>query len=248
MKIIKYKKMSNGKYKVSTDNFDLVLYEEVILKYNLLITKEINPLDIDRISLDNEYYEVYYTTLNNIKSKFSSVYDIKMLLLKKEFPNDLVESVIEKLINQGYLDDLSFTKAFINNKIITTNKGPNKIRAELLEHNVDCDIEKELLIFDENTQLEKIEKLANRFYKSNRNKGGSVLRKKITTDLYNYGYDGNLIDKVLNTFDFSNDIDLAKKEYEKLYRKLSHKYSGVELDRKIKEKLYLKGLKYEEDY
>ena len=36
-----------------------------------------------------------------------------------------------------------------------------------------------------------------------------------------------------------------KSEYEKLYAKYSRKYSGVELSRKIKEKLYLKGLKYE---
>lgn len=247
MKILKYKKMTNGKYKVTTDNFDLVLYEEVILKYNLLITKEINPLDIEKISSDNQYYEVYYTAINSIKSRFKSVYDLKVLLLKKEYPTDLVEAVVDKLLEQGYLNDLSFTKAFINNQMVTTNKGPNKIKAELLEHKVDVDIDKELVVFDKDTQLEKINKLADRFYKSNRNKGGNVLKKKITNDLYNYGYSGDLIDKVLNNYDFSNDTELAKKEYEKLYRKLSRKYSGSELNRKIKEKMYMKGLKYEED-
>ena len=53
MKILKYKKMSNGRYKVSLENMDLLLYEEVILKYNLLITKEIDPLMIEDISQDN---------------------------------------------------------------------------------------------------------------------------------------------------------------------------------------------------
>ena len=240
--------MANGKYKVTTDTFDLVLYEEVILKYNLLLTKEIDSLDIEKISQDNQYYEVYYTALNSIKSRFRSTYDMRVLLLKKEFPSDLVDSVLDKLLKQGYLNDLSFTKAFINNQMVTTNKGPNKIRQELLEHKVDCDIDKELVVFDKDMQLEKIEKLANRFYKSNRNKGGNVLKNKITNDLYNYGYSGDLIDKVLNTFDFSNDNDLAKKEYDKLYRKLSRKYNGSELEKKIKEKMYLKGLKYEEDY
>ena len=248
MKIIKYRKMSGGKYKVTTDTFDLVLYEEVILKYNLLITKEIDTLDVEKISNDNMYYEVYYYALNSIKSRFRSVYDMRVLLTKKEYPTDMIDSVIDKLLEQGYLNDLSFTKAFINNQMITTNKGPNKIKQELLEHKVDCDIDKELEVFDIDSQLEKIEKLANRFYKSNRNRGGNVLRQKITNDLYNYGYNGSLIDKVLSNFDFSNDKDLAKKEYDKLYRKLSRKYSGSELERKIKEKMYMKGLKYEEDY
>ena len=66
--------------------------------------------------------------------------------------------------------------------------------------------------------------------------------------MYNYGYSGKLIDKVLSSFDFSNDSELAKKEYDKLYRKLSRKYSGSELKQKIREKMYMKGLKYEEDY
>lgn len=248
IKIIKYKKLVNGRYKLTTDSIDITLYEEVILKYNLLITKEIDPLDMDRISLDNQYYEVYYTALNSIKSRFKSSYDVRILLLKKEYPSDLVDSVITKLNDQGYLNDLSFTKAFINNQMVTTNNGPNKIKRELLEHKVDCDIDNELLVFDKELQLEKIEKLANRFYKSNRNKGGSVLKNKIHNDLYNYGYDNYLIDSVLNDLDFSNDKELARKEYEKLYKKLSNKYSGYELERKIQEKLFMKGLKYEKDY
>ena len=39
---------------------------------------------------------------------------------------------------------------------------------------------------------------------------------------------------------------MVKKEYDKLYKKLSRKYSGNELEYKIKEKLYQKGLYYEE--
>lgn len=248
MKIIKYKKMAGGKYKVTTDTFDLVLYEEVILKYNLLITKEIDPLDVEKISNDNMYYEVYYSALSSIKSRFRSVYDMRVLLTKKEYPIDMIDSVIDKLLEQGYLNDLSFTKAFINNQMVTTNKGPNKIKQELLEHKVYCDIDKELEVFDLDLQVEKMDKLANRFYKSNRNRGGNVLRQKITNDLYNYGYNSSLIDKVLSNYDFSNDKELAKKEYDKLYRKLSRKYSGSELERKIKEKMYMKGLKYEENY
>ena len=41
MKILKYKKGSKGKYKVYLDNgLELQLYEDVILKYELLLKKE----------------------------------------------------------------------------------------------------------------------------------------------------------------------------------------------------------------
>lgn len=248
MKVLKYKKLTGGKYKVTLDTMDIVLYEEVILKYNLLITKEIDPLEIEKISNDNMFYEIYYVAIKSINSRIKSVYDIRMFLKKKEYPIDIIESVIDKLLEQGYLNDLIFTKSFINNQIVTTNNGPNKIKKELLDHRVDEKIiYNELESFTTDIQLEKIEKLINRFYKSNHTRGGFVLKKKITNDLLNYGYDMELIDKEINKFDFSNDKDIAKKEYEKLYRKLSKKYNGVELERKIKEKMYMKGLVYEED-
>ena len=248
MKVLKYKKLTGGKYKVTLDTMELVLYEEVILKYNLLITKEIDPLEIEKISNDNLFYEVYYAAIRSINSRIKSVYDIRIYLIKKEYPVDIIESVIDKLLKQGYLNDLIYTKSFINNQIVTTNNGPNKIKKELLEHKVDEKIiYSELESFTTDLQLEKIEKLVNRFYKSNRTRGGFVLKKKITNDLINYGYDIELIDKIISKFDFTNDKDIAKKEYEKLYRKLSKKYNGVELERKIKEKMYMKGLVYEED-
>ena len=73
-----------------------------------------------------------------------------------------------------------------------------------------------------------------------------VLRKKIYNDLIMMGYDTHLINKVLDEIDFSNDKDMVKKEYDKLYKRLSRKYSDKELEYKIKEKLYQKGLYYED--
>ena len=73
-----------------------------------------------------------------------------------------------------------------------------------------------------------------------------VLRKKITYDLQNLGYDVSVINEGLANVEFSDTKDIQKREYEKLYRRLSKKYSGRELEFKIREKLYQKGLYYED--
>lgn len=248
MKIIKYKKTTKGRYKIYLDDGrELLLYEDVILKFSLLLKKEILEKDIMEIELFNQECDVYHVGLESINKRFKSTYDLKESLLKKEYPYELVEKAIEKLLKQGYLNDQSFAKSYINNQIITTNKGPYKIRRELSEHRVDTNIiEEEIEVFDEDTQLEKIRKVTTRLYNSNRNRGGVVLKKKIVNDLVNLGYDTSVISKVINDFDFSNDKDIAKKEYEKLYKKYSRKYDGKELEYKIKEKLYQKGLYYED--
>lgn len=247
MKVLKYKKLKNNRYKVTLDDMELTLYEDVILKYGLLIKKEIDSKDLDSIQKDNTYYEVYYMALNSINARFKSVYDTKEFLRDKGYPYELIDPVIEKLLQQGYLNDSSFIKSFINHKIATTNYGPKRIVKDLMEHRVDANVvADEIEVFDEELQYEKVEKLANRFYKSNHTRGGNVLKQKITNDLVQYGYDNSIIGKVLAEYDFSNDSNLAKKEYDKLYSKLSRKYEGKELEMKIREKMYQKGLKYEE--
>lgn len=249
MKIIKYSKGTKGKYKVYLENDTiLTLYEEVILKYNLLIYKEIDTSIIDDIKSDNMKYEVYYVALNSIKSRIKSEYELKESLIRKEYPIDLINEALEKLTTQGYLNDRSYAKSFINNQIVVSSKGPLKIEKELLDKRIDSNIiQEELSVFDEELQLERIEKLVNKAIKSNHTRGGNVLKQKICNDLKNLGYEYSLISSVLANASFSNDNSIAKKEYEKLYRKYSRKYSGTELSRVIREKMYMKGLKYEEE-
>ena len=248
MKIERYKKEKGGKYRLLLDNGEvLILYEEVILKYNLLLNKEIIPSDLNEINKYNQEWEVYYVALNNIKMRFKSVYELKEVLRKKEYSSNYIDLAIDKLINQGYLNDKIFARSYINNQMITTNKGPFKIKKELLDKKIEEEIiDEELINFTDKDQLEKIEKLTTKMLKTNRNRGGFVLKQKIINDLINLGYENELITKVISNKDFSNNEEIKNKEYEKLKKRLSHKYSGKELERKINEKLYQKGLYYEE--
>lgn len=244
MKIIKYKKGSNGKYKVFLDDGrELSLYEETILKYELLLKKEVNDSDLFDINNYNLQYDVYYIALRSFKSRFRSENDLRNILIKKEYPIDLIEKAIDKLKSQGYLNDELYCKSYINNQIITSSKGPNKIKMELLNSGISSDIiENNINIFEKDSQVAKIKKITEKMLKSNRNKGGSVLRKKISTYLCNLGYNNGLVYEVLSDYDFSNSKEDYEKEYNKLYVKYSRKYSGIDLENKIKEKLYYKGL------
>ena len=73
MKVIKYKKMANSRYKVYLeDNHELLLYEDVILKFELLLKKDID---------DDKLYNL-----------------IKSLLINKEPINNITTHKTEKLI------------------------------------------------------------------------------------------------------------------------------------------------------
>ncbi|MBQ2639796.1 MAG: RecX family transcriptional regulator [Bacilli bacterium] len=248
MRILKYKKQINGKYKIVLDNNqDLLLYEDTILKYNLLIKGEISTEQLKEITDFNFQCDVYYVALKSLKSRFKSVKELKNSLIKKEYPKDLVDNTVNRLIKEKYLDDRLFSKSYINNQIITTSKGPKKISIELTKKGVSKEIiNDEIKNFTEDDQIKKIDKVINKLIKSNRSRGSIVLKNKISTDLINMGYDLSIINKVINNYSFKVDKDIYQKEYNKLYKKLSKKYQGIELEYKIKEKLYQKGLLYNE--
>jgi len=248
MNIVRYKKLKDSKYKVTLDNnIDLTLYEDVILKYNLLICGNIDEKDLDNIKQDNLFYEIYYSALNSLRVRSKSAYTLKKSLIKKEYDEDIVEEVIDKLIKQGYLNDRVFCISYINNQIITTNRGPYRIRKELIDNRISEDIiNEEMNVYTLELQRERIDKIIDKFIKSNHNKGGFVLKNKIINNLINLGYDIDNINRVIDTKNFNVSKELIDKEYNKLYKKLSTKYSGNELEYKNKDKLYKKGLYYEE--
>ena len=201
--------------------------------------------DLDSINKYNFECDVYYVALNNIKSRFKSEFELRNILKKKEYPDEYIELAINKLIKQGYLNDRLFARSYINNQMITTSRGPIRIQRDLLDKKIDYNvINEELGVFSEEEQLMKIKKIISKKLQSNHSRGGYVLKQKVVNDVKLLGYDSLVISRVISEFDFSsNDEDIAKKEYNKLYKRLSHRYSGDELERKIREKLYQKGLK-----
>lgn len=246
MRIIKYKKGSKGLYKVELDDGRVLsLYEDVILKFDLLLKKEIMDSDLDSINKYNLECDVYYVALNNIKSRFKSEFELRNILKKKEYPDEYIELAINKLIKQGYLNDRLFARSYINNQMLTTSRGPLRIQRDLLDKKIDYNVvNEELSVFSEEEQMMKIKKIISKKIQSNHSRGGYVLKQKVVNDVKLLGYDSLVISRVISEFDFSsNDEDIAKKEYNKLYKRLSHRYSGDELERKIREKLYQKGLK-----
>ena len=103
MKLIKFKKIGLDKYKVFFDETELILYEDVILKYNLLTTHDIDLQKIEKIIEENKYYEVYNMALKYIAIKLRSKNEIISFLEKKDIESKLIKVFIKSLKAQKYL-------------------------------------------------------------------------------------------------------------------------------------------------
>jgi len=242
MHIEKYTKLKGGQYKLNLDDgTNVLLHEDLILKYNLLIIKEVTREQLDELLEENTSYIAYSLCLDYLKTKMRSKKEIKEYLLKKEVKEEFINNAIDILSNQGYLNDEVYCKAFINDRINLSSDGPFKIKENLLKLGIDEQIiQKNITIFNSELELERIRKLIDKHIKTNHNKSKYALKKKIVDNLTTLGYTKYLVIQEIESLEI-NDNDIKEKEYQKLYDKLSKKYSGKELEYKIKQKMYQKG-------
>lgn len=242
MHIDKYTKLKNGQYKLNFDNnTNCLLHEDLILKYNLLIDKEVSIEKLEELQKENQSYIAYGLAIDFLKIKMRSKKEIKEYLLKKEIEEDLINNAIEILVKQGYLKDEIYCKAYINDRINLSNDGPYKIKENLKKLGIPSDIvEENIYVFDKDLELDRINKLINKQVNGNHNKSEFIMKKKLIENLANLGYSKELVIREVNNIKIDDD-EIKKKEYDKLYEKLSKKYSGKELEYKIKQKMYQKG-------
>lgn len=245
MKITKIKKLSGDKYKIELDNGEkITTYEDVLLEENILYKKEIDNELLNKINIRNDYYKIYTKALKYIMTKIRSEKEINIYLNKQNIEDKDKEKIISKLKNNGMVNDNNFYIAYISDRIRLSNDGPNKIKNELLNHNIDLNKINEELFKYNDLIYEKLDKLINKKIKTNKD-SEYIMKQKLTNHFINLGYDKEMISEILSNIKVDNSKSL-KLEYEKQYNKLSKKYSGDELKYKIKNALYQKGYKIDE--
>ena len=239
MKIIKYKKLKN-KYRVYLDTEEIDLYENIIIKYNLLLKKEIDSKLLDEIKEDNKKEDVYEKALNYINIKMRSRKELENFLSKKEFSNSMIKNTIKRLEDIGLINDDEYIKAYISDKFNLTTDGPNKIKYSLIKSGMNENtVEKYITKINDDEVKEKLNRLLDKKIPTIKNCSGNVLKYKLVNYFINLGYDKYMIEEIVDTKELNTNN--GEKEYKKLYNKYSKKYSGYELDNIIRQKLYQKG-------
>lgn len=242
MKITKIQKMRSGKYKIELDTHEkITTYDEVILKNNLLFKKEIDIELSNQIEKDTRNYDGYYKALKYITTKMRSEKEMQAYLEKQSLPEEEQNIIIERLKMNGLLNDKRFMESFIADKIHLSNMGPNQIRKELEDHNIDSNIINMELGKYENTLFQdKLQKMIQKKVAMNHKYSKYQLRNKLMQEFINLGYEKEQIGQVLENVSYQ-DQDVLEKEFQSLYRKLSKKYSNEQLKLQLKNKLYQKG-------
>ena len=242
MKIKKIQKKQNGKYEITLDdNLKIKTYDEIILNNDILFSKELNNEEIMKIDSENYYYDIYNKIVKMISNKLKSEHEIKDYLDKCDLTIKDKNKMLDTLKQKGLINDVTFTKAYIHDKISFSNYGPLKIKSELQKYGIndviisECMEQVDRSIFDE-----KIEKYVLKKVNINHKYSKNMLLQKLKNELYLLGFDNVNIDDYVK-----DNNDILEKEIKKEYQKIKLKYSKIDVINKLYRKFYQKGFSRE---
>ena len=243
-----YKKIKDNCYKLElSDGNTLTLYDEVILKYNLLLKRTIDSKLLDELLVANNESLCYNKALKYLSIKQRNKKEMEDYLKRSGFSKEVIVKALKRLEEQNYLNEELYIKSFINDQFNLTSNGPEKIKQKLLDLKLNEKIiTKYLQEITKDEWLNKLNRLIDKKLVIYKKESLNKTKEKILLNCLNSGFNKEDILNILNTKEITSDFNTLKKELSKLYRKLKEKYKGSTLEYQLKGRLLSKGYTYEE--
>ena len=201
MEIVKFKKSKSNLYEIMLDNgLSFKLYDDVIVKYNLLVNKKFDDKFFEDVRNYNDSLDAYYLS---------------------------IKSTIKRLNSEGYLNHETYIKSYINDAYNFTNNGPLKIKSSLKDLGFK---EEEIIPYLNLNYSDKIKKIIDKKIKVNTKLSNNNLKLHLTNYLINLGYPKESFISYLETIHFDDSKQLQKdyetliKKYSKKYTGEKLKY------------------------
>ena len=214
MQIVKYELIKKGYYNVYLSSGEVItLSDKVITENELLLKKEIDRKLYDKLLYDNKIYEYMEMGIRYISVRLRSIKEIRDYLIKKGASIDISDKVVNELIKNKYLDDNTFTKAFIKDKLNFTNMGDYKLKRELERLGIDTSIiDNNLSNIDDSIYEERMKKIIDKDIRINKKYEGIKLKNKIFNHLLNQGYSKEKVISMINKYNFQYKSKILVKD------------------------------------
>lgn len=240
--LVKEIKKAKYGYNVLVNDQKVYLETNIFLKYKIKKNQSIDQSLWKKILKDNEEEFIKRKSLVFLARRRSTS-EFITYLNKLNAPKSLISSLIKEYTKKGYLDDYLFAELLINKE--QERYGKNRLKKILLDKGINNEIIDSLL---ENHLDKNLESLIKKACKTVKADNYSMAREKLLRSFTTKGYNLKDISEHINTYldkDSFNEEETIKKHYLKAFNRFQNKYTGDELNLKVKQALYRKGYQIE---
>ncbi|SJZ76488.1 glycosyltransferase [Anaerorhabdus furcosa] len=189
--------------------------------------------EIEELQKEEEGVKAYQSCIRKIAVKDRTrkeIYD--WLTQNTTLEIDIINKIVEKLEEHGFIDDLKYAKNAVYSMKLTLT-GENKIQRNLKKKGIPIEMIEEVMSEDDDTELTNAIKWAEKVKPSIKEKSVKMKKKILRQKLIIQGFSESIIDQVMNNLNFVDDerseIDNLRKVANKAKKRYERKYSGFKL-------------------
>ncbi len=121
------------------------IFASSVLADELYPGRELDDLLLETLRTEDERVRVTEKALDLLARSEHSSKMLRLKLLKRGFSGQLVQEILEKLENKGYIDNVRFAELFLEVKRRKRKEGCGKLRSRLLDKGISGRIIDDLL-------------------------------------------------------------------------------------------------------
>lgn len=180
------------------------VHEDVVLALNLSVGQRFDRDRLVELLKAETARKARESALRLISYRNRTVSELRKRLIGNEFPEEIVEEVIDQLSQVGLLDDERFSRDWVRARGASKPMGRMRLAWELRSKGVEAPmVEEALADIDEDSEVRMALSLAEkRLDKADR--GDPSLRTRLSSFLRRRGFGWEVITKVIETL-FSED-------------------------------------------
>lgn len=190
------------RYHIYVDGeYFLSVHEDILVKYRLHKGMEIDESEIQQWLEAEEYNKVKQMALRYLSYKPRTTQEVKMYLNRKGCEGDTIEQVIDEMEKNGFLNDLEFAKAWVNERQRHKGYGKRRLKQELLKKGMDPAVVDEVLIhIEEEDERQLAISIAERRYLRLCHESWPRIERRLGNYLLRQGFSMGMVYEVLNLF------------------------------------------------
>ncbi len=213
MIISSIQKRRNG-VEIIFDDFSKIRIDyRVVVDNGLRKNDNISEEQKNKLLVQTEKLKLKDSAFRLLSMRRHSKFELSQKLIRKGFEKVEVHSMLDELSSKGYLNDIDFAHAYVEERLAKKKVGINKIRAELISKGLDKSIIVNILsMIDYSISEETALKLAEKKLLSLRRKENNKrkITQKVSAFLFTKGFEPEMIRKI------TGKLNLDINEYEDL--------------------------------
>jgi len=133
-----------------------------VVELGIKIGNEIDELDLEKYKKASDYGKIYFKALVYSLSRPHSIRELELYLMKKNLENEVITSIVEKLISKNFIDDNRFALWWVENRMIKKGVSKRRLQQELMTKGVAAEIISNALDDVQRDEIEEIAKIIKR--------------------------------------------------------------------------------------